>query len=500
MIPPDLEAQILRLYHAENWRVGTLARQLGVHHTTVRRVLCQAGIGEARHPTRPSMADPYVPFIVETLERYPTLPASRLYGMVVERGYPGAPDHFRAIVARFRPRKPAEAYLRLRTLPGEQAQVDWADFGKVRIGRAMRRLAGFVMVLSYSRSLFLRFYLDQRMPNFLRAHQEAFERFGGVPRTLLYDNLRSAVLERYGEVNPELLRFAAHYRYEPRPVAKARGNEKGRVERAIRYARQSFFLARTWRDVADLNRQADEWAQGAAARRPCPEDRTRTVQQVFDAEREALLALPPTPYPVHERVEVQIGRTPYARFDKNDYSVPHTLVRRRLTLVATPEQVRLLDDHRVVATHARSYDKAQQVEDPAHLAALVAYKRKARHHRGMNALYHAAPKSEALLCELGRRGGNLGSATAALLRLLAEYGGRALQDALTEALAKNTPHPHAVRHVLERQRRERGLPPPIAVALPDDPRLQHLTVRPHRLDTYDHIEPEDPHDDDTDGQ
>jgi hypothetical protein len=231
------------------------------------------------------------------------------------------------------------------------------------------------------------------MPNFLRAHQEAFERFGGVPRTVLYDNLRSAVLERYGDAirfNPELLRFAAHYRYEPRPVAKARGNEKGRVERAIRYARQSFFLARSWRDLADLNRQADEWAQGPAARRLCPEDRTRTVQHVFEAERDALIALPSSPYPVHERVEVQIGRTPYARFDKNDYSVPHTLVRRRLTLVASPEQVRLLDGDLVVATHPRSYDKAQQIEDSAHVAALVAHKRKARQHRGMNALYCCA--------------------------------------------------------------------------------------------------------------
>jgi hypothetical protein len=107
----------------------------------------------------------------------------------------------------------------------------------------------------------------------------------------------------------------------------------------------------------------------------------------------------------------------------------------------------------------------------------------------MNALYHAAPKGEALLCELGQRGGNLGSATAALLRLLDEYGARALDEAVTEALAQDTPHPHAVRQVLERRRRERGQPPPIAVVLPHDPRLMHLSVRPHRLDTYDHLEP-----------
>jgi transposase len=493
VIPPEVEAKVLRLYHAEGWKLGTIARQLGVHHSTVRRVLAQAGIGEGRRMTRPSIADPYLPFIVETLERYPTLPASRLYEMVKQRGYPGGPDYFRAVVARYRPKRPAEAYLRLRTLPGEQAQVDWADFGKLVIGRAIRRLAAFVMILSFSRMLFLRFYLDQKMANFLRAHQEAFEAFGGVPRIVLYDNLKSAVLERYGEAirfNPELLAFAAHYRYEPRPVAKGRGNEKGRAERAIRYARQSFFLAREWRDIDDLNRQADDWTGGSAAHRPCPEDRTMTVREAFDSERDKLVPLPNTRYPVHERLEVRVGRTPYARFDKNDYSVPHTLVRRLLTVVATPSQVRLLDGNEVVALHRRSYDKGAQMENPEHIADLVAHKRQGRRHRGLDRLYHAAPTSQALLIELAKRGGNLGSATAALLRLLEAYGAVALDAAVAEALSQGTPHPHAVRHVLERKRRERGQPPPIPVDLPDDPRVKGIIVRPHRLDQYDHLRPE----------
>jgi len=166
MISRELEAEILRLNHTEKWPVGTLARQLKVHRDTVRRVLAQAGISAAHHYTRPSIAEPFVPFIQETLARYPTLRASRLYRMVRERGYPGAPDHFRAIVARLRPRPPAEAYLRLRTLAGEQSQVDWAHFGKLAVGKALRPLMAFVMVLSYSRHLFLRFYLSAGMSSF----------------------------------------------------------------------------------------------------------------------------------------------------------------------------------------------------------------------------------------------------------------------------------------------------------------------------------------------
>jgi transposase len=109
----------------EKWRVGTIARQLGIHHGTVDRVLAQAGLPKAARPHRASLIDPFLPFILETLKRFPELTASRLYAMVRERGYSGGEDHFRHLLAHHRPTTPPEAYLRLRTLPGEQGQVDW---------------------------------------------------------------------------------------------------------------------------------------------------------------------------------------------------------------------------------------------------------------------------------------------------------------------------------------------------------------------------------------
>ncbi len=112
VISRELEAEILRLHHAEGWRVGTIARQLQVHYSAVRRVLTQAGIVLAPQRTRPSKLDAYVPFIQDTFTRYPTLRASRLYRMVRERGYAGGPDHFRHLMARYRPRLAPEAYLR----------------------------------------------------------------------------------------------------------------------------------------------------------------------------------------------------------------------------------------------------------------------------------------------------------------------------------------------------------------------------------------------------
>ncbi len=123
--PPDIEAQILRFYHAEKWTIGTIARQLHIHNGVVRRVLTQAGLPKLGPAPRKSLVDAYLPFIDQTLATFPALTASRLYEMVRERGYQGRPDHFRHLVACHRPRRKAEAYLRLRSLPGEQAQVDW---------------------------------------------------------------------------------------------------------------------------------------------------------------------------------------------------------------------------------------------------------------------------------------------------------------------------------------------------------------------------------------
>lgn len=490
MIPRALEAEILRLYHTERWPIGTIATQLRVHHGTVRRVLAQAGVPVAQKRVRASMVEPYHGFIAETLAKYPRLRASRLYTMVCERGYPGGPDHFRAIIAQLRPRPAAEAYLRLRTLPGEESQADWAHFGKLTIGRAQRPLMAFVMVLSYSRYLFLRFYPGAAMGYFIRAHVEAFAAFDAVPRVVLYDNLKSAVLERVGDAirfHPKLLELAAHYRYEPRPVALGRGNEKGRVERAIRFARDAFFAARSFRDLDDLNAQAAAWCQGAAAERRCPQEHTRSVREVFAEEKPHLLALPENPFPAEERIEVSVNKTPYVRFDLNDYSIPHTYVNRTLIVLATPDSVRILDGLELIATHPRSFDRGAQVEEPAHIAELLAHKRAARAHRAQDRLHHAAPSATALFLRAAERGVHMGVLTRGLMQLLDTHGAQALEAAIARALAEDSAHLGAVRHFIDAQAHARGQRPPIAVSLPNDPRLEHLSVRTQPLSDYEQL-------------
>ncbi len=173
--------------------------------------------------------------------------------------------------------------------------------------------------------------------------------------------------------------------------------------------------------------------------------KTMTVREAFEKERPKLLSLPDNHWPTDERVEVKIGKTPYARFDLNDYSLPYTHVRKTLTVTASLEQVRILDGQEELAVHPRSFDKGQQIENQAHINALIDRKRKARKYRGQDRLIKAIPRCRELLDEAALRGDNLGSITSTLLRLLDRYGVAELTIAVDEALKKGVPHPNAVR-------------------------------------------------------
>jgi hypothetical protein len=216
------------------------------------------------------------------------------------------------------------------------------------------------------------------------------------------------------------------------------------------------------------------------------------VREAFSTEAGHLLPLPDNPFPVLEQVIVKVGKTPYVRFDLNNYSVPHTAVRQQLTVLADPHQVRIVDVQQILACHPRSYDRGAVIEEPAHIAQLVEQKRAAHQHRATDRLVQAAPASQILLCAAAERGGNLGAITAALLRLLDRYGAAELRAAISEALAQDVPHPNAVRLALERHREQRHQQPPVAVMLPEHVRARDTPVRPHQLDAYDQLkEPQD---------
>ena len=452
MIPAAQGVEIRRLFFAEHWRVGTIAAQLGCHPDTVRRALETARFARPA-VVRPSVVDPYRRFLQETLAQYPRLRATRLFAMVQARGYPGSIVQLRRVVRTLRPASGTEAYLRRTLLPGEEGQVDWGCFGRLQIGRATRALSAFVLVLSWSRALHAVFTLDQSLESFLRGHVAAFQALGGVPRVLLLDNLKSAVLERQGD--------------------------------AIRYLREAFFAARTFRDVADLNAQFVQWRDTVAHARRVPGDPTRTVAEALVEERARLLPLPAHPAPTALVKPVTSGKQPHIRFDRNWYSIPYPLVRVPLTLVAAADVVQLYHGTEEVANHLRSYDADFTVEARDHLAGLVAAKRAAQPLTRRDRLFQAVPAMATLLDRLACRGEPLGPAVARLHGLLGDYGALELTAAVESALARDAVSAGAIAHELERRRRRRGQRPPVPLVLPADPRVRDLDVPSHPLETYD---------------
>jgi len=489
MITPELRARIRRLFYAEHWKMGTIAAELGIHHDTVALAIEPERFINVVYRAAASALDPYKDFVRMTLEEHPRLRATRVLEMIQQRGYAGSVWPLRRWIHRHRPSSMHEAFFRLSTLPGEQAQVDWGSFGSILIGNAHRLLSCFVMVLSWSRAIFARFVLDQTIESFLRCHVAAFGAFEGVPRGILYDNLKAAVLERIGDVirfNPRLLELAGYYHFAPKPVARARGNEKGRVERAIRYLRESFFAARSFHSLEDLNGQLDAWILRVAHERLVPGDvDQRTVVAALTEERPRLLSLPKHPLRCDHVCAVRSGKTPYLRFDRNDYSIPYTLIRKPLTLVASDTRVRVLDGNTTVAEHTRSWDRGRQIEDERHLGDLAHEKRHARDHRGRNRLIASCPSAQAFLEKIALHGVHLGGTSSRLLRLLDDYGPDELEFGIAEALRRSAFAAQSVAHILDQRRRAANAPVPIPVVLPSDPRVRDLRVDARSLAVYD---------------
>src|SRR3989304_674722 len=309
--------------------------------------------------------------------------------------------------------------------PGEQGQMDWAHFGTITVGRAKRKLSCFVLVLSYSRAMWLEFFHDQSLESLITGHVHAFENLGGVPRVLIYDNMKSVVLERVSDAihfHPRIIELASHYHFAARPARPARGNEKGRVERVIHYIRHSFFAGRRFSTLGDLNRQALTWRDEIAHQRPWPEDHSKTVKEVFLEEKSRLLSLAAHPFETDLIKQVHSGKTIYIRFDLNDYSIPPSAVVKQLSLLANFSTIRIFDGTNEIARHNRSFDSGKCISDPVHLDALLSLKRKALGSTAIQRLQHSIPNISDFLQAAANRGESLSTMTRQLIHLLREYG------------------------------------------------------------------------------
>jgi len=264
----------------------------------------------------------------------------------------------------------------------------------------------------------------------------------------------------------------------------------GASQSGARYVRTSFFSARRFRDIHDLNAQARTWCLDVAGARRWQDDDRTTVGAQFEHERGLLRPLPDAPFETAMPVQARVGRTPYVRFDTNDYSLPCEHTRRVVTVLADPHRVRIAVQGEVVADHTRSFDRRAVIEHPAHLQAIRDFKARAREGAGMHRLQRAVPATTVMLKRAGERGHNLGSLVAALLEQLDMYGSDAVQRAVAEVNESDRVGINHVRLALEAHARAAGRTPARPVPI-RHVRAREVSVPPADLSTYDKLSEDD---------
>jgi transposase len=465
------------------------AKALGLHRQTVAAWGQRAQYRARVQPRRRSKLDAFKAQIVAWLEAH-RYSAMQIVQRLRESGYVGGVTIVRDFVRRVRP--PArEAFLTLSFAPGEAAQVDWGEYGSIAVGGTRRRLSFFVMVLCHSRMMYVEFFVSQQMEHFLGAHLNAFAAFGGCPRRVIIDNLRSGVLRRLvGEApvfNPRYLDFARHGGFEITACNVGKGNEKGRVERGVGYVKVNLLNGLELSDLAALDAAAKVWLETVANVRIHGATH-RVPQEMFaEQERGALQALNPRPYDVARPISVRASRQFRVALDTNKYSVPSAYASQHVTLKAYPDRLCIYHHDQLIARHVRSYDRHQDIEDPEHPKALLAQRRTAREQRLMQRFLALSPHANSYYEGLQARRTNARDHVRRIVALAEIHGDAAVARAIVDGLAFQAFSAEYVANMLEM--RLRTLPEPAALQLERRSDLLELELPEPDLSLYDKDEP-----------
>jgi len=485
-------ATIRRLFEVERLSKSSIAKRLGIHRWTVRRALASPGGPPAdlpRRPQTPCKLDTFDDYLRRRLDEYPELTGAKLLWEIRRMGYSGGYTILKDYLQTIR-RKEPKAFLRIETLPGEFAQVDWANVGSLVIGNAKRKVSCFVMVLSYSRMMYIEFTLSQCLEDFLACHAHAFQAFGGVTRKINYDNLKTVVLARVRHdirFHPKFMDFAGAHLFEPVPCGVRQAHEKGKVENGIKYVRSAFLEGRPLTTLGELNRAAEEWLRDEANVRIHGTTRERPVDR-WAIERPQLGPLPSGNYDCAIVRGVQATRQALVQFETNRYSVPFRHAGcKTLTLKATGQTVCLFNSASLLATHARCYEKYRVIENPAHYAGLVALRKKAAQTKRVELFMALAPECEQYLKGLVASEVHLPSHLEKLLELVGLYGKEEALSALRHALKYNAFGAAYVQNIILQRRAARGQSQPRPVVLSKKPEWMNVSVEETDLGLYDRL-------------
>jgi transposase len=431
---------------------------------------------------RPSKLDPFKGRIVGWLDAH-ALTAQQVFQRLREVGYAGGISIVKDYVHVIRP-PTREAFLTLAFAPGEVAQADWGEWGTIAVGNTRRRLSFFIMVLAWSRQMYVEFTLGQTMEHFLACQVNAFHALG-VPYKMMVDNLRCAVLRHVrgepAQFNPRYLDFARHYGFEVVACAPRAGNEKGRVERGVGYVKGNFLAGLELPAFAALNPAATVWLETVANVRLHRETHRRPVD-LWAEERAHLQPVNPRPFDVGRVLPVRANRQFRVTFDANRYSVPARFAGCQLTLKAYPDRLCLYRDDELVARHVRSYERHLDCEDPDHAKALVAQRRHARDAQVLKRFLALSPEATKYYAGLQERRGHALTHVRKIVALADIHGDTAVADALRDALAFDAFSSDYIAHLVEARRRQLPDPSPLHLLRRQD--VLDLELPPADLAAY----------------
>ncbi len=477
--------QLQALHHEKHLTVAQIAAELKLDPRSVAKWVAQSSYQKRKETKRASKLDSFKGQIVALLERHP-YSAQQILQQLKSQGYSGGYSILKEFVRLVRPvRKPA--FLMLEFAAGECAQVDWGSYGSIAVGATRRRLSFFVMVLCYSRLMYVQFTLSEGMEQFLSCHRQALEFFGVTPAKVMIDNLKVGVLEHppglEPRFNPRYLDFAAHYGFTPVACQVKKANEKGRVENGVGYVKKNFLNGLEILSFSALNPGARQWLDTIANVRIHGETRSKPIER-FAQEKPLLKPLPAMPYDCAVIRPIAANSCCRVIFQANRYTVPYLYASQKLTLKIYPDQLFFYHHEKLIATHLRSYDRRQDIRNPDHIQELLVQRQRAREQTRLQAFLSLGPQAELYARTLQEKRVNPPHHIQNIVALSQIYGPDKVARALEAALTFEAFGCEYIANLLEQGQRPANTPSPLHLTRRQD--LLDLELPAADLTLYDH--------------
>lgn len=457
--------EIFRIYQLRDigYTERRIAREMGLSRPTVHKYLIDPCPEPKKHSSCSPLLEPYYPVIDRCLEMDRKASAVVICQRLVERGYLGGLTILRDYLKRLRGQKnETRAYIRFESAPGEQCQIDWGYFGTFKYGKDYRKVWCFAMIECYSRLLYLEFTHSCNIDVFIGCHINAFNFLGGTPREIVFDNTKTAVIERDGRLirfNERYLDFLRPLHITPHACNPYQPHEKGKIEKGgIHYIRYNFWPLRKFSNIHDLNNQAAKWRDEIANCRIHKTTGERPIDRFKKVTMQPFLKDSLDPREIkfkHVYSDCRIW------FDCNRYSVPYWAVGKDVVIKADNRTVTIYYKDHIVARHERSWEKYRPVDNPGHVKKLLENKKRAFVSKQQEYFLSLGPIAGQYLAVLTKANLPVKRNIQSILKLKDIYGTNALINACETALKHNALGSEYIENILLQQMNPKIKYPPV---------------------------------------